>query len=52
MAFCRAEACLTICGSETIDTNLSIVYSNTGLDDATGDKFAKQNGVKINNNNG
>ena len=39
-------------GSETFDTDLGIVYSKSGLDSATTDKFAKQNCVKINNNNG
>ena len=45
------EVCLIVFSSEAISINLGIVYSKTGLDDATADKFAKQNGVKINNKN-
>ena len=40
------EACLTVLGSKTFDTNLGIVYFKTGLDIATADKFAKTIKVK------
>ena len=40
---------LTALGSETCDTNLGIVYSKTGLDDATAERFAKQNYIKQQN---
>ena len=40
--FYRTEACFTVLGSKTIDKDLGKVYSKTGLDDATADKFAKQ----------
>ena len=49
MTFSRAEACLTVLGSETNDTNLGMVYSKTSLFDATADKFAEKYVVKINN---
>ena len=44
----RAEACLTVFGSETCDTNLGKFYSKIGLVDATADKFSEQHGIKIN----
>ena len=37
---------LTALGSETHDTNLGIVCPKMGLDDATADRFAKQNNIK------
>ena len=46
--FSRPEVFLAVLGSKTIDTDLDIVYSKTGLDDATADKFAKTNSIKIN----
>ena len=48
----RMEACLTALGSETLDTNLCIVYSKLGLDITAVGKFAKQNCVENNNNVG
>ena len=50
--FSRSEACSTVLGSEIRDTDHGIVYSKSGLDDATANKFAKEYGVKINNNDG
>ena len=49
--FSWAEACLAVLGSETLETDLGILYSKLGLGNATANKFAKQNSVKINNNN-
>ena len=46
LTFSRTEACLTVLGSETHDTDLGIVYSKTGLDIATADKLAKINEIK------
>ena len=46
--FSRPEVFLAVLGSKTIDTDLDIVYSKTGLDDATADKLAKTNSIKIN----
>ena len=40
--------CLTLVGSESLNTNLGIFIPKLGLDIATADKFTKQNGVKIN----
>ena len=37
---------MTVLGSETFDSDLGIVYSKTGLDIATADKFSKTNKVK------
>ena len=46
MTFSRTEACLTVLGSKTLDSDLGIVYFKTGLDIATADKFAKTNKIK------
>ena len=45
----RTGSLLTVLGSELIDTDLGIVYSKTGLYDATADKFAKTIKVKTTN---
>ena len=52
LIFSRTEACLQTFGSETLDINLCIVYSKLGLDITAAGKFPKQNGGKINNNDG
>ena len=38
--------------SETLDSNLGMFIPKLGLNIATADKFDKQHGIKINNNNG
>ena len=40
---------LTVLDSETRDTNLGIGYSKMGLNDATADRFVKQNDIKQQN---
>ena len=44
------EACLPVLGSKTRDTDLGIIYSKSGLDDATADKFSKINKIKTTDN--
>ena len=48
LSFSRTEACLTLVGSETLDTNLDIIIPKLGLDIATEKKFGKRINVKIN----
>ena len=52
MTFSRTEAWLILVVSKPLDSDLGIFIPNQGLYNATADKFAKQNGVNINNNNG
>ena len=52
VTFSGTEAWLTLFGSKTLDSDLGISIPNQGLYNATADKFAKENGVKINNNDG
>ena len=51
VTFSRTKAWLTLVGSKTHDSDLGIFIPNRGVDNATADKFAKENGVFINNNN-
>ena len=48
ITFSETKAWLTLVGRKTLDSDLGIFIPNN----ATADKFAKQNGVKMNNNNG
>ena len=52
LTFYETEDCLTAVGSEILATILGIIYSEMGLDITVAGKFAKQNGIKNNNNDG